>query len=477
MVVTRHISIDEDHFEKMKAYIEKHNGNLGAALKEMIYRAGKYSKQQAIDCSMFKWMLGEIDGVLVPDSVLDELIDPGLIRSMNRLKEKIEQMSGRLEWDVDINLFYDNEAFPSSVLIEMKGDPVKIKIFAKILSQFLVKNSSEHAPLEIRYVLEFNDRIKLELLRSNRDDARNSLITFFGGIDETKKIINKRPDFWNAIINRHLLSNYNMVTVHRNCFEDLLSDKIPAGEIMIEALAKKPIREIPLRDMLSFIKDVYETSRIVDKVEIENDTIIVSHDYRNEAAIDKIKKCFIALLETNGHLYDARSMANNIIFIHRPDVGIKINEIVESLRSSNSRVDQQLLMFIAYLKGLKEMPDIPVSLAALGRRTGKSLMEEYEKENNIKKWDLKNFQKAIETIDSKLHRESEWTIDGKSLMYTIKRCCIATDGNMFDTYICHNARETFKGAMNYAFGDNARLEIEKLLSHGDELCEVIIKIL
>jgi predicted hydrocarbon binding protein len=295
-------------------------------------------------------------------------------------------------------------------------------------------------------------------------------------MDDVIKAIKSHPAFWKAIINRHHLSNYNMVTVHRNYFEDLLANNIPLGEITIENLAKKPIQEIPLREMLFLIKEVYETSRVVDRVEIDKDTIILFHNYRNKEAIEKLKKILVALLENNGHLYDAKSTANMLVLTHRPDVGIKINEIVDNLKISSSRVDQELIMFMAFLKGLKNIPDIPLSLTSLGRRIGKSLMQEYEREKVIKKWDLENFKKAFELINSKLHIESEWKLEGKNLLYTVKKCNIATEGNKFDPCICHTARETFKGALNYAFGNTAVLEIKKLLSHGDEICQVVIRL-
>jgi len=34
------------------------------------------------------------------------------------------------------------------------------------------------------------------------------------------------------------MSNYNMVTVHRNFYEDLMAGKVPAAEITIEDLQK-----------------------------------------------------------------------------------------------------------------------------------------------------------------------------------------------------------------------------------------------
>jgi predicted hydrocarbon binding protein len=479
MIVTRHISLDKDCIEKMEPYVQKHNGNFSAAVREIIDRAGKYSSlknSSAIDSSLFKWMLSEMDGRLVPDSLLDEMIDPVLINSMRKLEEYVNIRLGELEWDVEFTLKSDNDSSPTDVLIQIKGTPQKIKFLSSLLCQYLVKNSPEHASLEIRSVSNVSDCIKIELSKSNKKDAERSLSILFGDMDQAIKAIKSRPDFWKTVIYGHLLSNYSMVTVHRNYFEDLLAGKIPMGEITIETLAKKPIQEIPLKEMLSLIKEVYETSRVVDRVEVDRESLILFHNYRNSDVIDKLKKSLVSLLEANGHLYDAKSTANMIVLTHRPDVGVKINEIVGNLKISNSRVDQELIMFMAFLKGLKNIPDIPLSMTFLGRRIGKTLMQEYEKENSIINWNLEAFQKAFGIIDSRLHRESEWKVDNKNLLYTVKKCNIVTDGNKIDRYVCRTIRETFKGAMNYAFGNQAELEIRNLISHGDNNCEVLIRI-
>jgi predicted hydrocarbon binding protein len=107
---------------------------------------------------------------------------------------------------------------------------------------------------------------------------------------------------------------------------------------------------------------------------------------------------------------------------------------------------------------------------------GKTLMQEYESENSIKKWDLPSFSKALAVIDSRLHKVSEWKLDGNDLLYTVKKCDLASDGKVFDNYVCHTARETFKGALNYAFGNRAELNVNKLVTHGDNFCEVMIRI-
>lgn len=480
MIVTRHISLDNDCIEKMQPYVDKHKGNFSAAVREIIDRASNFklrTNSQVIDNNLFKWLLTEIGDILVPDNILDELIDPTFIGSMRNLEDYLKRKFNDLEWNVDITIKSDRDILPSDILIEIKGQYQKVKFLASILSQYLVKNSPEHASLEIRSVNNSGDCIKIELFKSNKSHAQKSLVNFFGSMHDVKKAIKSRPDFWRSIINGHLLSNYSMVTVHRNYFEDLLANKIPLGEITIETLAKKPIQEISLKEILSLIKEVYETSRVVDRVEIDRENIILFHSYRNNDVVEKLKNSLITLLEANGHLYDAKITSNIIVLTHRPDIGIKINEIVENLKTSNSSVDQDLIMFMAFLKGLRNIPDIPLSLTLLGQRIGKSLMQEYEKENNIKKWELQDFRRVLEIIDSKLLRKSEWKLDGKDLLYTIKKCDIVSEGNTFDIHICHTIREVFKGAMNYAFGDRAELEIKKLLSHGDDSCEIIVRTL
>lgn len=79
-------------------------------------------------------------------------------------------------------------------------------------------------------------------------------------------------------------------------------------------------------------------------------------------------------------------------------------------------------------------------------------------------------------IDSRLHRETEWKVDKNNLVYTVKKCNIVTNENNADKYVCRAIRETFKGAMDYALGNRAQLEIKNLLSHGDNFCEVLIRV-
>jgi len=121
MNISRHISIDDEYLKKMEPYMERHNGNMGAALRDMICIAGKYNpamNSSAIDTSLFNWMLQEIDDILVPDEVLDKFINPMLINSMGKLEENINQRLTELGWGVNLGLKCDNDDFPTEVLLQ-----------------------------------------------------------------------------------------------------------------------------------------------------------------------------------------------------------------------------------------------------------------------------------------------------------------------------------------------------------------------
>ena len=123
----------------------------------------------------------------------------------------------------------------------------------------------------------------------------------------------EKPLFWKNIIEEHVASCYNMVTIHKNYFEDLLANNMPTGDIMIELITRKTIREIPIKELLYTIKKIYENSRIVDMVEIDENDMILYHNYRNQNAIHKLKKIILFLLENGGHSYEAKSTSNMII--------------------------------------------------------------------------------------------------------------------------------------------------------------------
>lgn len=480
MNITRHISIGEEYFDRIKPFIEKHNGNLGAVLREIINQVEVNNSNTNIDRSLSDWIFKEAEGRLVPDSIIDKMIDPNLINSMKKLDAHLNDIFSKSELHININLESDKDISPSFILVDIRGSPPKIKFVAGILSKYLIRNSSERSPLGIDTVTTFDESIRIEFCMMDKDQSIKSLSTFFGYSDEILNTIRDKPTFWKDIIERHITSNYNMVTIHKNHFEELLADDVSMiGDITIEFLTKKAIQDIPLKELLYLIKNVYENSRIVDRIDIDKEDLVLYHSYRNQKAVIKLKNILVTLLENSGHFYDATSTSNSIILRYRPDLDVKnltkIEKIINNLKTNSNEIDQELTRFIICLNGLKDMPDISLSLTLLGRKIGKYLIQEYEKENNYHDWDMEKFIQFIQLIDSKLHRISTWKSESGNTSYIINKCYISKNEDIIDQYMCRTMREMFKGALNYAFGDNANIEVQKLLSHGDNSCEVIIR--
>ncbi|MBU4220033.1 MAG: hypothetical protein KKA10_00140, partial [Euryarchaeota archaeon] len=87
--VSRNVSLSKEHIEKLKPTLEKNKGNFSAAIRDVIYQsptAGSFKEQMSVDNFVLNWMVKETDGLLLPDNILDEMIDPDLMGSMENLE-------------------------------------------------------------------------------------------------------------------------------------------------------------------------------------------------------------------------------------------------------------------------------------------------------------------------------------------------------------------------------------------------------
>lgn len=327
-VQTRNISLAEEHIEKIKSYVVKYNSNFSAAIRDIIGRTTK--KSSLSDDYLFRCLMKEVDGVLLPDNILNEIIDPYLINSMESLETFLNDKF--FDWNIHITLKYDTNVFPCNVVLDIRsggeegdswGCGQKIRLAASIISQFLVKNTHIF-PLKISRVdLDEVNGLSgcgsVEFSRSDKQEAMKSLVRFFGENEERNQILRdmrrgSNVNFWKSIVDLHVSSGYNMVTIHKQYFESLFSEKVFVDDIMIENLAKKPICDIPLVEMFDYIKRVNDTSNIIDRFEIDGDKLILFHNYRDKSAIEKLRDGFILLLGASGHSYNAK-LANNMIIL------------------------------------------------------------------------------------------------------------------------------------------------------------------
>jgi len=172
--------------------------------------------------------------------------------------------------------------------------------------------------------------------------------------------------------------------------------------------------------------------------------MIIFHNYRMKEAVDKLRKILLNLLNQTA-IFIGKSTANMIVLTHRPDIGVKINELIGYLKTSSNKFDQNYWYSLLFWNGLKDIPIFLFLFLFLEKGLVNPLCRNTKRRMTIKEWGLEAFKTAFEIIDSKLHRDSQWALDGKNLVYTVRKCSIARPEDDPNKCICHTIRETFIG--------------------------------
>ena len=481
MVVRKHISFEKKDLDKIKPFLVRHNGNFSAAIREVIDLAINpkptltYSDRVLLfDYETADHLLKKTRFLIPDKELIYEIADPTLLNSISGALEYFNMKYKELGWGLDFMISSDSDTAPATAVLTITGENEHlIDLASKLFSLFIAQ--MKHMGIEDISRRTKSIRISYRL-RDRVETAFSDLFSHLGTMNELFSETEKKPDFWSNIVKKYHDSNYKMVSVHFNHYEDLLAKRIPIGEIGIELLAKRPIKDIPLHEFLHLMKEVYETAGVVERIDINIDNLQVFHSYRNPRAVDTLKKILLRLMEMNGHTYTAISTRNLIILNHMPEIGIRISELITNLCDSGSNFDMELIGFLTFLGGIRDAPDVSNPIRALGYRMSQQILREYEKEHRIQNWDMKSFQEAFSAIDSRIGRLSEWKcIDDNSACYSVKKCNLVQMSYPLNVNICHFSRGVFRGAVEYAFKNDADVKVLKLLPNGDDRCEVCIQ--
>jgi predicted hydrocarbon binding protein len=483
----KHIAIEPDYIKKLQPLIDKHHGNLSAAIRDAIELteiALQYydsiddarslitnlkeiqDDQVIIQAPVFHWLLQKEKGLIIDKQTLDYMIDPFSITTIPELQEYVNNMCRDFGWHVETMIDCDDNDHPVCLSITLNSNyKERIYFLAIIMCKFLAVYKS----LGIISVHPQLGELEIELRqKKTNDEAIQDLIDNLGYMVHIEKELASHSKFWNRLIGEHSASNYNLVTIHRNFYEDLLIGKIPKAILTIEGGDSRPLEEMPLSQFLYTIKTVAETSRIVDKIYVEGDNLKIRHGFRNMKAVENIKNIFISILERSGYNYSPEITSTYIYMKHLPMIDDKTNELFISLSGNINKVPLVISEFVKFIKTLDNI-DFLEQVQAFGRRLGRQIMIHHEQKYGSKYWDLATFTKAFEVVDKQIR--SRWEIRKSSMEYTVHECAYADDPSK-----CHMHKEIFKGALEYAFGSLAEVEIIKLLSHGDEYCDVSIHV-
>lgn len=328
MSVRKNISLEKGHLQKIEPIVLKHNGNFSAAMREIIDLIDTLIKEPdalnkiidglKADYNLTEmgvyWLIKQSRGRLIDQEILNNIIDPGKIVQLSDLEKYMDEMTSGGCWQTKIKIDnYDNSINPSQVRVTLEGNSIyKMEFIGGMIASFIVKQKNQ----EIISIRKISNTMVINFRRQeNENISRQTLYYFFGGMEDITNEISKKPDFWKYIINLYQQTNYNMVTIPKNYYNELLIGKEAPSYLTapIEAIQKIPIREIPLEKLIPTMKLAYEYMGIVERIDVDEMTLKIYHGYTDPRAINAIEKIFLSVLNTNGAEYKSRCSENLIV--------------------------------------------------------------------------------------------------------------------------------------------------------------------
>lgn len=328
MSIRKNISLEKGHLQKIEPLVLKHNGNFSAAMREIIDLIDTMIKEPdtlnriidglKVDYNLTEmgvyWLIKQARGRLIDPEILNNIIDPAKIVQLSDLEKYVDEMTSGGCWQTKIKIDgNDNNVNPSSVRVTLTGNSVyKMEFIGGMISSFLVKQKNQ----EILSIKKMSNSMIINFRKQeNTNLAVQSLYNYFGNMEDITSEISRKPDFWKCIINLYRQTNYNMVTIPKNYYNELLVGKEAPGYLSapIEAIHKNPIRDIPSEALIPTIKSVYEYMGLVERIDVDEKTLNIYHGYTDQRAISAIEKIFLSVLNANGTEYQSRCSENLIV--------------------------------------------------------------------------------------------------------------------------------------------------------------------
>jgi hypothetical protein len=328
MSVRKNISLEKGHLRKLEPLVLKHKGNFSAAMREIIDLIDTMTRDpEAInnlidglktDYNLTEnvnfWLIKQARGRLIDPEHLNSIIDPAKIVLLSDLEKYMDDMTTGASWQTNIRIEdYDDNVNPSYLTLTLSGNSnYKLEFLGGLISSFLVL----HKKQEIVSLKKMSNKITVSFRKQiGANQAKQSLINYFGDMEDLSTEILKKLDFWKCIVNLYKQTNYNMVTIPKNYYQELLIGKEAPSYLTapIEAIHKIPIRDIPLDVLIPTMKSVYEYMGIVERIDVNENTLYIYHGNTDKRAISAIEKILLNVLNSNGTMYESRCSENLIV--------------------------------------------------------------------------------------------------------------------------------------------------------------------
>lgn len=211
-MIRKNISLYEEDMKKIARIVEKHEGNLSAAMREIIdfidfilrkfgsleeaKKIEKRTKGVCLPSGMLDWFLTYTNECLPDEDAAGSIEEICAIESVSDLAEIAD-----IGFAVDIEVDADDARNPSEVTIRLSGERTHTEFVAKIAACFLAENRGLAVEAVSRHAAFTTVKLKKEAKgEGDYKKVRESLIRHFGERHIMMQEILSKRRFWNAMI-------------------------------------------------------------------------------------------------------------------------------------------------------------------------------------------------------------------------------------------------------------------------------------
>ncbi len=214
-MIRKNISLYDEDVKRIERIVEKHGGNLIAAIREIIEfthsmqrkfgsleeatRVERRIKGICIPNMMLNWFLRYTNACLPDEIAIGSLEEIHALESVSDLADIAD-----IGFAVDIQVDADDDRDPKEATIQVSGERMQAEFVAKLAACFLAENKGLVVEDVARRATSITVKLKGSGERgseANYKMMRESLITHFGERHVMMQEILQKPKFWNSIVN------------------------------------------------------------------------------------------------------------------------------------------------------------------------------------------------------------------------------------------------------------------------------------
>jgi hypothetical protein len=462
MTLRKNISLSEEYLHKLEPLLEKHKGNLSATIREVIELADAalqdpdsvkrlisgLKKEQNLTSAALTWSLKNLSGRLPDEEIVDNILGKDII-SVSSLKKFINELGGEIYWETSVEIESDDDIRPIKALITITGKNHDMNRFiAGIIAVFAMKQFN----LGVLKIYGNNNSLNMEMVRGTREWISKNLTENLGYMDNAVSVMYSKPDFWNVLTKLYSKMDYNMVAISKHFFDGLLSGgKLPKMTSCFERYYGAHIGSISHENFIKKLYPLYSSMGLIEMIDVDDKSIIIHHGLSESMGIKKLADIFVELLALNGQKFLPEVNENLIILKHVPDERKNsrtqggINKINDSPADFDTDVLESLPVLIPFDEDI---------IKSLGFDFGKRMIQSYEKEKMIEKWDTKSFIEFLNYMVALHKLDINWeTVNGDLISGRIITCPAKDKTGKADITRCTFIKGMFNGCIVFAFGE------------------------